>query len=180
MANIRRSRAGGFIRGGRHLRETLWASISPTTTTLAVATPVLFSGLSASGLALRPFTIIRTRGVLHLSTDQIAASESYYAAYGMAVVSDQALAVGVSAVPTPLTEADSDLWFVYEPMTSRMLFGDATGLGGGDGVMVRFDSKAMRKVEDGQDIATVEEASSNSGLLGCQLAKGGRMLLKLL
>ncbi len=178
MANIRRSRAGGFIRGGKSRRETFWVGIAETTTVLAVGTPVLFTGFGADTLALRPFTIIRTRGTLQLSTDQQAGSEVTCAAMGIAVVSDQALAVGVTAVPTPIAEKGSDLWFVFEAMCSRMLFGSDTGFNDGSGVTRDFDSRAMRKVEDGQDIALVKEASGASGFTGGRMTKVGRMLIK--
>jgi len=37
-------------------------------------------------------------------SDQFVATEGYEIAIGMAVVSDQALAIGVTAVPTPFTD----------------------------------------------------------------------------
>ena len=180
MANIRTARRSGFVlRDGKNRRETFWVGIAPTTTTLATATPVLFTGFGADSLALRPFTIIRTRGVLNLSSDQVAATEPYLAAFGMAVVSDQALAVGVTAVPTPINEAGSDLWFLYESLTGAFTFGDATGRIDSAGTFKEFDSKAMRKVEDGQDLAIVMEASGAGTFEGCNMAKHGRMLIKL-
>jgi hypothetical protein len=45
------------------VRETLWMGIAASDTALASASSVvLFGGFSAAQLALRPFTIVRTRG----------------------------------------------------------------------------------------------------------------------
>jgi len=102
MANIRRSRRSGFTtRGGRSVRESLWFDGPVFNTNMgAASTAVLVSSLSAAALALRPFTVVRTRGSMFLETDQQAASEFYQAAIGCCVVSDQAVAIGVTAVPT--------------------------------------------------------------------------------
>ena len=70
----------------------------------------------------------------------------------------------------------SDLWFVYELF---MHFTDiGTNVGLADAIKGQaFDSKAMRKVEDGQDLITVIEADAVSD--GLVFSAGWRMLLKL-
>jgi len=171
-------RKSGFTRrGGRMVRESLWVAILPTVSALGSAsTAALFTGFSAAILALRPFTIVRTRGYIHLQSDQEAADETYFATLGAAVVSDQALAIGVTAVPTPQTDADSDLWFLYESLAGTVRFTSASGVfDAGHGRV--FDSKSMRKVEDGEDVAmSVETAAISAGAV---FLKGGRMLIKL-
>ena len=178
MANIRRARRSGSIfRGGKSVRESVWLSIAPTTTTITAAgTSVLFTGFSAGALALRPFTIVRTRGTLAIRSDQAVATEVFQASLGLAVVSDQAIAIGVTAVPSPETDRDSDLWFVYETLEGFFVLSSAIGIYEAQ-IRKEFDSRAMRKVEDGQDVATVLETSSISA--GCVILKAGRMLLKL-
>jgi len=177
MANLRVGRRSGRIfRGGRSVRETAWVNIATTSTGLAPSTGVLFSGFSAAALGLRPFTIVRVRGWLSLSSDQSIAVETYAGSLGMAVVSDQAFAIGVTAVPTPQTDKDSDLWFVYEELAGTIIAVTSTGIDGGT-VSKAFDSRAMRKVEDGQDVAIVVEGAA--GFSGSTLNKGGRMLIKL-
>ncbi len=139
--------------------------------------PVLFSGLGAAVLALRPFTIVRVRGYWHISSDQEIADEVQHVGLGVAVVSDEALAAGVGSVPTPFSELDSDLFFVHEILMTEFLLGSAVGFSGDFGVGAQFGSKAMRKVEDGQDVAfSIEPASTSNGVF---VSKAGRMLLKL-
>ncbi len=181
MANISTGRKSGFIiRGGARKRETIWFGGVAFNQALAGPTSVaLVVSLNAAALALRPFTIIRTRGVLRVRSDQQAASEDYGAAFGEAVVSDQAAAVGITAVPTPTTESASDLWFVYEFLIGALRV--ATAVSAFDGGVERIiDSKAMRKVEDGQDLVSVVEGpgATLSGF-GAQIAGFTRHLIKL-
>ncbi len=161
MANINVGRRSGFIvRSGVRRRETLWTGFSWTENNIATSGAVFLGVLSAAELALRPFTVIRTRGMLLVNLDQTAASERQLGAFGACVVSDQASAIGVTAIPTPLTDQTSDLWFLYELFASQQNV--ATGVGIQGSVPQTFGSKAMRKIEDGQDLATVVELSSLS------------------
>jgi len=176
MANISRSRKSGFtLRNGVLKRETLWSSAVETRTTLGVAsTAVILSSLGAAGLALRPFTVVRSRGVLFIQSDQAAANEFQTVAYGECVVSDQALAIGVTAVPTPVTDSISDLWFMYQ---WNVAAGENAAESGSTGNFVEFDSKAMRKVEDGSDlIGVVETGTLSNGVLATVIS---RNLIKL-
>ena len=158
-------------------RLTVWAGLPAVEVTLAAAnSSALIISLGAAGLALRPFTIIRTRGIFFARSDQTAALENYGVAFGGAVVSDQASAIGVTAVPTPDTDRDSDLFFLYEEIAGT--FGFISGTGARDiGHLRSFDSKAMRKVEEGQDIVFTLENTSVS--LGSLSRISGRVLLKL-
>ena len=181
MANLNIGRKSGFIiRGGARRRETLWiGGVGFTQALVATTTVALVQTLNAAALALRPFTIVRTRGVISVRSDQQAASETFGASYGEAVVSDEAAAVGVTAVPTPTTDSASDLWHVYEYIVGRFQFGSTASFVD-VGVERIIDSKAMRKVEDGQQLVTVVEGpgagltSSGSAILGYS-----RLLVKL-
>ncbi len=176
MANIRVGRRSGRVfRGGGFRRESQWLSQDTVEATLAGApTAVLMTSLNAAALALRPFTVVRDRGVIFVRSDQSGAAESYGIDYGKCVVSDQASAIGVTAVPTPLTDKGSDLWYVYESLFSRFEFHTAIGQTN-DGAFLQYDSRAMRKVEEGQDLISVVE----NELAGAVVVVTGRTLLKL-
>ncbi len=159
-------------------RESLWlfANVAGATLASASTASLLFS-YNAAALALRPFTIVRTRGVFGVKSDQIATQEDFDAAVSMSVVSDQAVAIGVTAVPTPATDMGSDMFFVYE-----MLFGTyedrtAAGFESNGLTSMQFDSKAMRRVNDDQDLAVTLETSSVSN--GVNVRLGFRQLIKL-
>ena len=167
---------GAYPAVRRPKRETMWfAGPDETTATTVIAGAAdLQSSLNAAALALRPFTIIRTVGMLLVQSDQIAANELVSGAYGLAVVSDQASTVGLTAVPTPITEEGSDLWFLYQFGFWSWRFNSSGAQGPG---VFQFDSRAMRKVEDGQDIVSVFE--NGDGSFGIQYLARFRMLVKL-
>ena len=176
MPNRRLVTTRGFRRAQR--RESRWLEIPPVSTALSAASTAVISHVFTTvELALRPFTIIRTRGVWHGRTDQTASDENWHLSLGAAVVSEQAVAIGVTAVPTPYTDQASDLFFLYELMISRFEFGTNVGFDHAVGIMLPFDTKAMRKVEDGQDVVITQETSSLSA--GAVVTLSGRMLIKL-
>jgi len=170
------ARKSGFVRrNGVMRRETRWIQGTFLSTTLASTNAVaITTSLSAVGLALRPFTVVRTRGQMHVRADQTSASENYAVQMGFCIVSEQALAIGVTAVPTPDTDGDSDLWYVYES-----LFGNidvTTDIGRLEsGQSASYDSKAMRKVEDGEQLIQVMECPVSSAII----LDSFRMLIKL-
>jgi len=86
--------------------------------------------------------------------------EDPFGAVGMQVVSQKAVATGVTALPDPITQEDSDAWFMYKSFA-------ATGfpIVGNPINRYDFDSRAQRIVEDGSDIAVmVTNASAAAGL----------------
>ncbi len=176
MPNIRTAGRSGFIRreGGRR-RDTVWVAEKWTENNLASGAAILLDVFSVATLALRPFTIVRTRGMLLVNSDQTVATERQLGAFGMAIVSDQAVAIGITAIPTPITDRDSDLWFLYEPFARMQNVADATGVSAYSPQV--FDSKAMRKVEDGQEMVGVAELDTLSD--GATFQQTFRMLLKL-
>jgi len=161
------------------VRESLWFSGSYAIDDIDTSGVVEITFLNAAALALRPFTVVRTRGVLFMTSDQTANSEDQQLGYAQAVVSDQAAAIGITALPTPVTDSGSDLFFVYEALQSRVLVSSAIAIYMASSVGIEriIDSKAMRKVEDGQTVVSVAEAASTSE--GTRLYSFFRSLIKL-
>jgi len=173
------TRKSGFVRRhGRMVRETLWAPIPPE---INVMSGVGFSALlytaSAAEDALRPYTIIRTHLHVSIVSDQLIASEEQFLAIGACIVADQASAIGVTAVPTPVTDLESDAWYLHQFVQNTFTLLDSTGYQDGGNRVIQIDSKAMRKVEDGFDnIITMEGAVGSEGAF---VSTAGRQLLKL-
>jgi len=157
-------------------RKTAWlASPDETALTGVAAAGVDFQGsLNAAALALRPFTIVRARGIVWVESDQIASIESPFGAFGMAVVSDQSVAAGVASLPSPITDEGSDLWFMYQHVATNWRFNTS---GASPGNVYQFDSKAMRKVGIGQDIVLMFENADGS--FGIRYVAKYRILVKL-
>jgi len=91
-------------------------------------------------------------------------------------VTDQASAIGVSAVPLPVANDSSD-WFVYARLAGTFEFGSAIGFAQKGEVMV-IDSRAMRKVDLGEDLITVVQAGPAPSL-GSRVTTYLKMLVKL-
>jgi hypothetical protein len=145
-------------------------------TLTSTGTALLYTA-SAAEDALRPYTVIRTHLYLNIASDQVVASESGLMAVGFAVVSDQASAIGITAVPTPITDLDSDAWYLHQFLSTQFTLLSAVGFTGGTNKEINVDSKAMRRVEDGFDnIVTVEVSAGSDGIA---IETAGRQLLKL-
>jgi len=178
MARIFTNRKSGFIqRSGKMRRESLWVGMGDSTATLAASGQAgLMNTLSAVGLALLPFTVVRTLWEVLVTSDQSVASEFYRAKTGFCVVSEQATAIGITAVPTPATDNNSDLWYAYSQSIGEFDFASAVGFTEGNRSR-SYESRAMRKVEEGQDVAYVVEAGLTDQ--GCIIRTSGRWLIKL-
>ena len=162
---IARPRARGSV------RRSLWLPLDVTVATIGGGQAVLLASLNAAALAMRPFTIVRTHMALYLQSDQAAAVETQSVAFGCAVVSDQAVGVGITAVPTPFTDMDSSLFFAHQ-----VCFADAGTLTDRTigGSYFQVDSKAMRKVDNGSDLVITVETFN----YGVSLSSAGRILIK--
>jgi len=175
VADRFRGRARSAVRSPSH-RLTSWLALDGFSQTLN-NTAVVVLTMTAAELAKRPFTVIRVHLQLHMAPDQFVASELQLAACGLCVVSDQAAAIGVTAVPTPETDLESDLWFAHQVLVGENTF--ATGVGFDDhaGWGFSIDSKAMRKVNDDEQIIVVVEGATVIG--GGMVVSGmGRLLIK--
>ena len=158
-------------------RTKMWIQAGVGRTTIVGGAKTLISILNATGLALRPFTVLRTRMLLALTTDQEAADEGPFGVYGHIIVSDTAAAVGVTAIPDPSQLVNPDAsWYVYEPLQTQFVTtaGGAAFLTSPNHRMI--DSKAMRKV--GADDQLCALYTDEAGV-GSFLTDIGRTLIQL-
>ena len=162
------------VRGRGPKRSTQW---------LGSADNTAVTNLASNGTRLdqtfpfgEPATIIRTRGTLWVMPDQETTDEDAFGAFGMAVVTDEAAAIGVTAVPAPSSVSDSDQWFLWLPWFTNLRFQSGVGVEPNIAQRFDFDSKAMRKVHDGSTAIVVIENDTSVGL---DFALLFRMLIKL-
>ncbi len=163
------------LRGRGPRRSTLWLASADVTDKQALAAGV--SIFDQSFAFNEPATIIRTRGSVWVGVDQQAANEEPFGALGFTIASDAAAAVGIGSLETPITEESSDNWFVWLPWLASIEAGDGTGFTPGYMERYDFDSKAMRKVDDGDTAVVVMENASAAD--GCVYIIKFRMLVKL-
>jgi len=82
----------------------------------------------------------------------------------MMVVSDLAIAAGAASIPGPVTDSDDDGWFVWVPCMSQFQFVSGVGIDPDAGRYFPFDSRAMRRTEEGFGIAVMWETGSADGV----------------
>ena len=170
----RRSRV--IVRGRGSDRGSVWIGVILGPTTVAAATNSLVGVLNAAALALRPFTVMRTRLDVMWASDQVAAIEDPFGFLGCIVVSDQATAAGVASVPAPGTNTDAP-FFVHQGMSTLFNFITGVGFEGNSAMHYEINSKAMRKVGNNEDIAFVVSNSNSAD--GADVHILGRILVKL-
>jgi len=109
--------------------------------------------------------MVRTRGELLLTISAISAAGDGFPrlAAGICIVSENAFGVGVTAVPTPLTDIAWDGWLWH---SMGACFGQVSGNFGNDGAQVIrwvIDSKAMRKIKQTDISIGVIELGTETG-----------------
>ena len=108
-------------------------------------------------------TIRRTRGVLNVTSDQATVMENQVGALGAIVVNDVAIAAGVASLPGPLTDQDDDGWLLWVPVNQLSGSTISSSTTGAAPAPWPFDSKAMRKVEEGFSLAFIYESFTPGG-----------------
>jgi len=149
------------VRSGRR-QPTNWArttSVAPVA--LPAASKILLTTIVLSNPGIDE-TIRRTRGIIHINSDQGAAAENQTGAMGMVVVNDLAVAAGAASLPGPHTDSSDDGWFVWVPFMQETFAVTASGI---HGVTYEFDSKAMRRIEEGFSVAVMVENSNATAAL---------------
>jgi len=174
VAFRRTGRSSTLVRGRGIRRSTEWGVFSPTGfTNIPAGASVLVGSFSGATLAsVVPGTIVRVRGSLLWQSDQVAADEDQIGAVGLSVVSENARVAGIASVPQPTPVGWGDDKFF---MTLAMQNSGIGGIAAGRQHIQQqdFDSKAMRKLNDGDGIAIV---ASNWGAHGANLVFAFRIL----
>ena len=148
------------VRGRAPKRHGDWTGslVQTALTALAASSAVASQTFVGTG-----HTIIRTRGLFTWGSDQVAGTEDQIGAVGICVVSDQAVSVGITAIPHPATDAAWDGWFWHSYFASRFAFASAAGGRPGQMHEIVIDSKAMRKVTAEETMVVVVENTSAAG-----------------
>ena len=104
--------------------------------------------------------------MISVGSDQISTIESQSGAFGMIAVSDLAITAGVVSIPSPVTEGNDDGWFVWQPFVQTIEGSTSAS----HSEQYDFDSKGMRRIQEGFTIAIVAENSSATIGLDFQFA----------
>ena len=109
-------------------------------------------------------TLVRTRGHFcsKLVSGAPAGNTIIQGAFGGIKVSSDAFAIGVTALPGPLTDSEND-WFMYLPFCHLVQSGDEEATAINANVSLPFDSRGMRKAKIGDVLAFMVEFFSDTG-----------------
>jgi len=133
--------------------------------------------LSASDNA----TIVRIRGLIKVTQlTATAAGDGFFGAVGIGIATSAAIAIGVTAVPTPLTEEDWEGWMwhsYFDVRATTATIADGVNAAGVVANLV-IDTKAMRKFSSEMTLyGATEVVESGTALL--ELQGSTRALFKL-
>ena len=125
-------------------------------------------------------TIVRTRGLLSFSLGlATAAQDGFLGAFGLCIVNENAGGIGVTAVPTPITDLGWDGWFYHTFFDIRSgVVSSSSNPGPKDQHQIQVDSKAMRKIDLGDIIFAVIEVVE-TGTATMDMSFNSRILLKI-
>jgi len=134
--------------GGRS--PTDWDGTNSSLTLGASSKLLAFGFVPIAGVGHE--TCVRIVGEMFVETSAPTAVD--VVVLGAAVVSDQAFTVGITAVPDPITEIGDDMWTFINPLTMAST---------AQKQRKTFDSRAMRKIEEGQTLAFVWATGAGTG-----------------
>ena len=153
-----RSTVSRFPRAGLQRRQSTWSQGAGGILTSSASASLLFG--TGAQAALAGLTIVRTRGFLNVSARTAAAAlDGFSGAVGLAIVSENAFGIGITAVPTPITDIAWDGWLWHQLFSVKSM--SSTVDSGGILANARFtiDSKAMRKIKLTDIIVMVAEVT---------------------
>ena len=166
-----------FAGSGTPRRQTEWIAATVNfvdLTATEIANVISFSQVALADLV--PFTIIRTVGVITVAFDtNFITNQIISGAAGLQVVGDDARASGVASMASPFADASDDSWFYHQ-----FFHGVVDDRADSDILLSQsmvIDSKAQRKVVDGQSIVFLVEGGGEAD--GFDVAVGLRILCKL-
>jgi len=143
---VPRSFRGSQARTPRSRRQTAWgAGPGSVSATPIVSSTPLFLGASVIP-TVEGLTIARIRGQLDFYLGLATAPlDGFQGAIGIGVATAAAVAAGITAVPTPITEADSENWLFWHPLSVHNPIASSTRLHTSSFQRIIIDTKAMRR-----------------------------------
>jgi len=160
-------------------RKTAWDN-GPGGSTVTQFSASSTSILGAGGAAVvEGLTIVRIRGNLeaYMRSTVAATDDGWHCALGIAVVTNEAFAIGATAIPSPIADLGFDGWMYHRIFD---LHAGGTTIENQYGTHLRFevDTKAMRKFDVGLTVVAVCEVVE-AGTAALSVFFDSRVLVKL-
>ncbi len=164
----------------RSRRAVSWTVGPRGTMTVSTDSDNLFT--SAVQLVVDDATLVRTRGELLLGLTSVTSALDGFnrIAFGICKVTENAAGVGVTAVPSPITDEAWDGWLAY--WTGSLFSKTATETNLGDtlaAARIVIDSKAMRKSHNSDFFVAALATAGEVGSATMVAKLNSRFLFKL-
>ena len=101
-------------------------------------------------------TLVRVRGSSFATSDQVAASEFQLGCWGMILVTEDAFAIGATAIPGLSSDGGND-WVVWQALQGANTQATSVGFETNSGRRAVIDSKAQRIWQEGQRLVIMAE-----------------------
>ena len=126
-------------------------------------------------------TLVRTRGEVNVGLSVITGSLDGFSevAMGLCIVNENAAGIGVTAIPSPVTDIGWDGWFWYWTGSLFGVSATEANAAGTANVRIPIDSKAMRKLRSSDFIVGALAVVGEVGTAQLNATMQSRMLLKL-
>ena len=191
MGNLRGSRFQST--GVRSLRrKTNWA-IGPQTAgdgaSIAIGSSQALLAANGAQVIESGITLVRLRGSLNLFlTSAAALGDGFHGAFGIGIATLPAFTIGVTAVPTPITEESWNGWLYHRyfgifsggPIAAATAAQEALQVNSTSAALnFEVDSKAMRKLNTDTVIFAALEVIELGASSTMEFAFNSRLLVKL-
>jgi len=148
------------------------------------------SVVSSAGVTLWPtgaaaaqdgLTIVRIRGEFAINLTVVTSAGDGFAsaAIGLCVVTGDAFAAGITAIPTPLADISWDGWMFHQLIAHLTARQTAPLNVAFSALRIPIDTKAMRKIRDTDVLVGVLEMGTEVGNASAQVSGVTRALVKL-
>ncbi len=149
-----------MARHSRTIDFKSWRGMTPLFTAVTTATTIVSPPLTPG----EPVTILRCRGLIHAfldSTRQVGDTISL--TFGLGIVSQDAAALGASAMPDPGSEPDYPwLWWGTMFLDGQLAAGGENPWGA-SAQKLEVDTKAMRKMKPRESLVWVMQSDTVAG-----------------
>ena len=125
----------------RKIVNRSWATVQDSAfAAVPAASKILIGTFTVANPGI-DLTTLRVVGSVAIASDQSAGIETQAGSFGMILVTDAAVAIGVTAMPSPHLDASDDGWFVYKSFAQQTSLAENFGP---FSYTYDFDSKAKR------------------------------------
>jgi len=171
--------ARGLSRGPR--RQTAWSegpgSGNAISATISATSQVATAGLQ---IIVDRVTLVRLRGLLTATLAGVTAGgDGFIGAFAIGVAEADAFAIGVTALPSPMTDYEED-WLWWMPIQLYAGAGSTlTNAFGNNARSFEVDTRSQRKLRVGDVVYGILEVTEFAGASTMTFAFDSRMLVKL-